>query len=510
MNKNFISKFETKNGYKLGSFDAYYDESEDLMAKNNYIAPIAARNKLKGMPTAYRAAIENKNGEYIGFIGLYDVDAKNKTASVRFETNRDLFSEDIREIYDMFESYLSKSLNIQQINKLLYYSDNSKFESNLSRLYSGLGIKDEIVPKCNIMITNQFLEQGVSEEVLTKFRNDYNNPKLNLQMPFTIVIDNRVVGIIGLSDLIWSNQRANLCIYLDKSLGDEVARELSSSIIDDYLEYVHNSNVHSVAFNVSGRNKSMLDLIGKSKMDYYSRVPFGSYVEGNLVDRLMFQHVPGMEKDGSIVIPESIIVPAFAFDGEKSELSDRIDLDGGFKMIRPSAFEKENVDFNEVLKGYVEAMQNREEFTIPLGDDKYFLQVGNDNYGLTKALKGYSYVILDDNNNFIGFVNKLRENANGRNVEVEIGITPAYQGHGLGKKALNKFYDELFSTGVASVTSNVFGFNNKSRSLHEKVASLYGVRIESYYVNGELYNMNNYSKVNEAPFERMKEYYKKL
>ena len=501
MNKNFISKFETKNGYKLGSFDAYYDESKDLIMNNNDINHLEAENMLKkGMPTAFRAAIENKNGEYIGFIGLYDVDAKNKTASVRFETNCDLSNEDIREIYGMFEDYMCNSLNIKSIPKFLFNSENVAFNYN----------RKKVETSCNIKVTNQFLKEGVSDEVLAKFRRYYNNPKLNLQMPFTIVINDRVVGIIGLSNLSWANQRANLCIYLDKSLGDEVARELSSSIIDDYLEYVHNSNVHSVTFSVSGRNKPMLDVIEKSKMDYYSRVPFGSYVEGNLVDSLMFEHFPGMAKNDSIIIPENILVPASEFDGEKSELSDRINLDGGFKMIRPSAFEKENVDFNEVLKGYVEAMQNREEFTIPLGEDKYFLQVGNDNYGLTKALKGYSYVILDDNNNFIGFVNKLRENANGRNVEVEIGITPAYQGHGLGKKALNKFYDELFSTGVASVTSNVFGFNNKSLSLHEKVASLYGVRIESYYVNGKLYNMNNYSKVNKAPFERMREYYKKL
>ena len=501
MSKNFISKFETKNGYKLGSFDAYYDESKNLIMNNNGINHLEVENMLKkGMPAAYRAAIENKKGEYIGFIGLYDVDAKNKTASVRFETNCDLSNEDIREIYGMFEDYMCNSLNIKSIPKFLFNSENVAFNYN----------RKKVETSCNIKVTNQFLKEGVSEEVLAKFRRYYNNPNLSLNMPFTIVINDRVVGIIGLSNLSWANQRANLCIYLDKSLGDEVARELSSSIIDDYLEYVHNSNVHSVTFNVSGRNKPMLDVIEKSKMDFYSRVPFGSYVEGNLVDSLMFEHFPGMEKNDSIIISENILVPASEFDGEKSELSDRINLDGGFKMIRPSAFEKENVDFNEVLKGYVEAMQNREEFTIPLGEDKYFLQVGNDNYGLTKALKGYSYVILDDNNNFVGFVNKLRENANGRNVEVEIGITPVYQGYGLGKKALNKFYDELFSTGVASVTSNVFGFNNKSLSLHEKVASLYGIRIEAYYINGKLYNMNNYSKVDTAPFERMKEYYKKL
>lgn len=108
----------------------------------------------------------------------------------------------------------------------------------------------------------------------------------------------------------------------------------------------------------------------------------------------------------------------------------------------------------------------------------------------------YSYVVIDDKNNYAGYINILRSNANGKNVEVEIGIDPKLQHNGLGTTVINNFYDELFSTGVASVTSAVFEFNNPSKKLHEKVAQLNGVRLESYYVNGRLWDMNFYSKVN--------------
>ena len=142
-------------------------------------------------------------------------------------------------------------------------------------------------------------------------------------------------------------------------------------------------------------------------------------------------------------------------------------------------------------------MQNRDDFTIPLGEDKYFLQRENGNYGISKALMNYSYIVLDENNNYAGYINILRSNANGKNVEVEIGIDPKMQHKGLGTVVINRFYDELFSTGVASVTSTVFEFNNPSIRLHEKVAELNGIRLESYYINGKLWDMNIYSKTND-------------
>ena len=199
------------------------------------------------------------------------------------------------------------------------------------------------------------------------------------------------------------------------------------------------------------------------------------------------------------------MITASFLDTKKKEMDNKIELPNGFKMVKPSVFEEENIDFDTVLQEHIKAMQNREGYTIPLGEDKYFLQKGNGNYGISKALHNYNYIVLDDKNHYAGYINILRTNANGKNVELEIGIDPKLQHKGLGTSVINRFYEELFSVGVASVTSSVFSFNNPSMKLHEKVAELNGIRLESYYVNGKLWDMNFYSKVNNNIKENKEE-----
>ena len=482
MNENFIAKFQTNN-YLIGSFDAYIELSKELIKSNSGISDEEVETILKSMPTTYRAAITNKNGDYIGYIGLYNVDAKNNTSSIRFEVNNDLSKDDKNEILNEFKKYLSDSLNITEIEELMY-TTNKQTEVE----------KKEIVPSSNIIISNELLIPGISEQDLEKFSQDYTIPKL--QLPFTIKNNDRTIGIIGLSSLIWSNKRANLNIFLDKGLGDDISNELSGYIIDDYINYVHNSNVHNITLSVNGSNKNMLEILSNTNMNYYGQIPFAAINGNNIESNLMFQHIPNMKKERGILIPDNNSISLSSLDTDKKELSERIDLGNGFKMISPKSFEKEGIDSNKVLQEHIKAMQNREGFTVPLGEDKYFLQKGNGNYGISKALMNYSYVVLDENNSYSGYINILRSNANGKNAEVEIGIDPKLQHKGLGTVVINRFYDELFSIGVASVTSAVFEFNNPSIKLHEKVAELNGIRLESYYVNGKLWNMNLYSKTN--------------
>lgn len=483
MNENFIVKLKTNN-YLIGSFDAYIELSKELIKNNSNISNEEVETILKSMPTTYRAAITNKNGDYIGYIGLYNVDAKNNTSSIRFEVNNDLSKDDKNEILNEFKKYLSYSLNITEIEEFMY-TTNKQTEVE----------KKEIVPSSNIIISNELLIPGISEQDLEKFSQDYTIPRL--QLPFTIKNNGRTIGIIGLSNLIWSNKRANLNIFLDKELGDEISNELSGYIIDDYINYVHNSNVHNITLSVNGSNKNMLEILSNTNMNYYGQIPFAAINGNNIESNLMFQHIPNIKKERGILIPDNNSISLSSLDTDKKELSERIDLGNGFKMISPKSFEKEEIDSNKVLQEHIKAMQNRDRFTIPLGEDKYFLQKGNENYGISKALMNYSYVVLDENNNYAGYINILRSNANGKNVEVEIGIDPKIQRKGLGSIVINRFYDELFSTGVASVSSFVFEFNNPSIKLHEKVAELNGIRLESYYINGKLWNMNIYSKIND-------------
>ncbi len=482
MNENFIAKLQTDK-YLIGSFDTYIELSKALIKNNSNISDAEVDMILKSMPTTYSAAITNKNGDYIGYIGLYNVDDKNNISSIRFEVNCNLEPEDRNEILNEFKKYLFESLNMTEIEEFIYIAPGyTKIE------------KKELVPNSNIVVPSKFLIPGIAKEDLERFSQDYTIPKLEL--PFTIKSNGRTIGIVGLSNLIWLNKRANLNIFLDKELGDDISNELSGYIINDYISYVHNSNVHNITLYVNSSNKDMLDILSDTSMNYYGQIPFAAINEDNLESNLMFQHIPNMKKEKGMFIPSGNSISLSSLNTEKKELVEKLDLENGFKMISPKAFEKENIDFNKVLQGHIKAMQERDRFTKPLGEDKYILQRGNENYGIVAALKNYSYVILDENDDYSGYINILRSNANGKNAEVEIGIAPKLQHKGLGTIVINRFYDELFSIGVASVSSAVFEFNNPSIKLHERVAELNGIRLESYFINGKLWNMNFYSKIN--------------
>ena len=482
MKDGYIEKFSTTN-YSIGSFDVYQDDSKELLISNNGYMSEKADDILKRMPTSYRASILDKEGNYVGFIGLSDVVASEGCASIRLECGIELEEDDKREILDIFKTWANDSLNINMINEEVY-SSNVGTQINVNN----------ILPKANVIIESNILFPGISDDTLEYFSSNYTIPRL--QLPFTIKSSDRAIGIIGLSNVIWSNKRANLQLFLDPKFGDDIANQLSSYIIDDYLDYVHRCDIHNVTFSVSGSDKNKLDILEKSSMNYYGYIPYGSMWNGNVESNMMFQHTPNMKKVNGVYIPENITKASQLFDTEKTEMDEVIELDEGYKLVSPKAFEELGINAQEVMDGHIEAMKDRDNFTIPLGEDKYMLQKGNGNYGISKALMNYSYVLLDENNKYAGYINTLRSNAEGKNVEIEIGIDPKLQNNGLGTRVINKYYDELFSVGCASVTSSVFEFNNPSIKLHEKVAELNGVRLESYYINGRLWDMNMYTRVN--------------
>ncbi len=494
MNKNFIVKLQTEK-YIIGSFDAYLNRSKKLIKENSNLSDEEVDIIIKSMPTTYRAAITDKNEHFIGYIGLFNVDAKNNISSIRLEVNNNLEQNDKNEILNEFKKYLFESLNINYIEEFIY---KSKKSTEIKKM--------NVIPKSNIIIPNKFLVPGISEETLEKFSESYSIPKL--QMPFTIKSNNRVIGIVGLSNLIWPNKRANLKIFLDKNLGTDISNELSGYIIDDYVNYVHESNIHNITISVNGSNQTMLEILNNTNMNYYGQIPFSAINDERLESSLMFQHIPNMKKDNGIIIPNNKSVSLSSLDTEKKEIAEQIELSNGFKLVSPKLFEDTEMDSNQILEDHIKAMQNREEFSIPLGEDKYILQKGNGNYGISKAMMNYSYILLDENNNYSGYINILRNNANGKNAEIEIGIDPKLQHKGLGTIVINSFYDELFSIGYASVTSAVFEFNNPSIKLHEKVAELNGIRLDAYYINGKLWDMNFYSKINNSLKEESKVKYK--
>lgn len=393
MNKNFIPKLETDK-YYLGSFDAYQNLLMEI-EKNN-IMPIddATEKIISSMPGEYRAAIVDKKGNYIGFIGLYDVDSQNQATSIRLDIVNDLSKEDKDSILEEYKKYMVNSLNIKNIKGIVYKVKNKYELENEKRITSP-----------NIYIPNELLIPGISEEVLEKFQEEYDIP--SLKMAYTIQNEDKVIGIIGVSNVIWSNKRANLNLFIDRSLGDDIVNVLSSYIIDDYLTLVHSANIHSVNFAVSSSDKNMMEILEDTDMNFYAQIPFSS-INGDLLEaRNLYQHIPRMEKQSQIAIPLDDKVKVSLFDTEKKAIRPMIVLPNGYQLVSPKVFLENNIDFEKVLDGHTMAMQERERFTIPLGEDKYFLQKYNGEDNLADALRNYSYILLDQNDNYFGFINRV-------------------------------------------------------------------------------------------------------
>ena len=486
MKENFIRKLVSSN-YQIGSFDVYLEEVKELIKTNSNLSDEEVEITLKSIPTTYRASILDNNNEFIGYIGLYNIDFKNDVASIRFEVNKELIKEYSNEIINTYKKYINDSINIHNFQEVICINP---INTNINKM------KINTIP--SIIVTNNLLVSGIKDNVLEEYSNLYEIPKL--QMPFTIINSGKVLGIIGLSNLSWSNRRANLNIFLDQELGDDIINDLSSLLIDDYINYVHSSNIHNINLTIPYSNHNILDIIKNTNMNYYGAIPFGAYYNDMLESNLLFQHIPNMEKE-HIIIPENKYIEVSKFETSKKELSPTIVLENGVRLISPKLLTDEEI--SNVLKGHIKAMENRDKYTIPLGEDKSILQVGNGNYGLSKAIANYNYLVLDENKDYLGFINILRTNANNHNAEIEIGISPFSQHRHIGTKVINAFYEELFSIGYASITSSVFEFNNPSLRLHDKVAELNGIRLESYYINGKLWDMNIYSRVNNLDNKRL-------
>lgn len=174
-----------------------------------------------------------------------------------------------------------------------------------------------------------------------------------------------------------------------------------------------------------------------------------------------------------------------------------IDIGNGYKLVAPKIFNNLDINIDNIIDSHIEAMKNREKFSIPLGEDKYILQKDTGDEPISNAVMNYSYILLDKHNEYAGYINILRTSPNKVNAEIEVGIKPELQHSGLGKIIINEFYNQLFSIEYASITSAVFEFNKPSIKLHEKIAKLNGIRVESYYINGKLWDMNYYSKTYE-------------
>lgn len=433
----------------------------------------------KLFPTAHRAAIVDKKSEsYVGFISPYNTDNEHQVTSLFMGLKKKLTEEEINEIKDEYLSFLYNDLSLQNIKDEIIIN-----AGEIREIHNYIKIKDKKTSLSN-------LKADVPEDVLQGFKDmGYNIPKLTF--PFRLEDNGKTIGIIGVSNLLWANRRANLQVFFDKNLDDIMVSSIAPYYINQYLKYLEDSNLYNISYSVSGSDESMLNVVDNSDFNLYASIPYASDYDGKTETSYLFQHYPDMEKENIVLPDNEIIEEPFI----KEPLKDVIDLDNGYMAISTKAFEKYNVNINAFVKDHIKSMQNREHFTIPLGEDKYMIQEGNGNYGISKALQNYAYIIVDQNQNYSGFIGIVREN--GRNAELEIGIKPGLQGQGLGTSMVTKFYDELIDKGYKSITAAVFDFNEPSKRLFQKVATFSGKRVGAYYINGKLWDMNYFFKKEE-------------
>ena len=472
----FISKLNTDN-YMLGSFDVYLDEANELIKKH----PTDLAGILEKMPTSLRASIvRKKDNKYLGFISAVDLDYENSCTSLELVLKDYLDEEKTKEIVDAYTEFLYNDLGITSIK-------------NFSELKGSMGTEEcHEVFSAEVLLTSEYLGEGIKEKEKDKLIEEgYNIP--NLQMPCTIMDGYTPVGLIGLTNLIWSNRRADLQVFVDKDRDESYIRDVIPEVINDYLDYVHERNLYNVSMSISGSDTNMMKTVLDSEMNFYASIPYASSYKGNSENKYLFQSYPEMEKVNGLYIPENKIIT-----NPKEitkDFTSVIDLGNGYVAIRPSVFEEKGININKIVKSHINAMQDRNKFTIPLGEDKYMIQEGNGKYGISKAVNNYSYIILDEDMNYVGFTNILRDNS--LNAEIEMALDPKYQSRGIGSSMRKKFYEELFRKGYMSVTSAVFDFNDKSNGLNEKFAKFSGTRIGAYYINGKLHDMNYYTREKE-------------
>ena len=469
----FIPKLYTDN-FMIGSFDVYLDKSKGLIEKNKNLEGL-----LDKMPTSLRASIVSKeDNSYLGFISVLNMNNENGYTSLVLVLENTLEELKTNEIVDKYKEFLLNDLGITDIKDYLLVNGNTTVEENHD------------VISVDILLSDDNLRDGIDEKEKAKLIEEgYNIP--NLQIPCTIMDDNECVGLIGLTNLIWSNRRANLQVFVDKEKDESYIRDVIPGVIDEYLNYVHNRNLYNVSMSVSGSDTNMMNVILDSNMNFYASIPYASNYKGNVESNYLFQSYPGMEKENGLYLPENKIVT-----GEVSkDFKSVIDLGNGYIAMSPKVFEENNIDLSGIVKSHMGAMQDRDRFTIPLGEDKYIIQEGNGNYGISKAVNNFTYVMLDKDMNYVGYTNILRENA--LNAEIEMALKPEYQSKGIGSSMTKKFCEELFKNGYMSVSVAVFDFNTKSKGISQNIFKFDGKRIGAYYINGKLWDMNLYTKENE-------------
>lgn len=129
-NKKFIPKLKLKD-VSIGSFDTFMEGSKEIIKEKLNIKKFVTTNDvddfLNKLPYSYRASIaKNENNEYVGYIGVYDLDFKNNMASIILQTKTKLSDKEINEIINSYKGFLYNDLLIYSIKNLYILNEDEE------------------------------------------------------------------------------------------------------------------------------------------------------------------------------------------------------------------------------------------------------------------------------------------------------------------------------------------------------------------------------------------------
>ena len=539
----FITNFETPGGYKIGSFDSYGDDSSYLIAKailnsfinyfqygsncetfsesqeflnsikdHNYDADDFFKEAkaetivvLDSMDYDYRGSIVDKDNNYIGFISLYGVKPFSQSAGIRIGLYKPLDDKDLCDIIRVFSSWAKDSINIQKIRKVQFVTPDS------INTYSSSKLSDDIVSG----LVGSIAQLDANEKDV---RNSYPTiitpsktlivpvklpDKLNsladlfliddpreICLPHTICVNDKDIALLGLKNVTSYNRRADLELW---SLPEFSPKTIAAGI-NEYTRFVQKRGLFNIECDVANSEEDKLIALVDSNYDRCGSIKYGRY-NGICAESLhVFQNYPGMPHTSKLNLSDIIDCQKYYSDREfnKYLMSDILTLDNGYTLYSPEHLLYEGYDINKILNGHVKATLNWDNFSIPLGCyAKRIFEWGKiGEYGLACDFMDYTYILLDYQKNYSGFINICYNS--GKNVEIELGIVPEKQGQHIGYFVLEAFYRELFRQGCLSVTYNVFEFNEKSQRLQQKFTSKEGTRNYDSYAYGRLWNSDFY------------------
>ncbi len=480
----FIPKIKL-NSYSLGSFDTFIENSKDLIKEhlniNNSISREDIVYFLKLLPSAYRASIvSNADNEYVGYISVYNMDLKNNMSSIILQTKIKLSRVEISDIVSSYKKFLYNDLYIYNIKDIYIFNEDEEIVE-----HNKFNVE-------NRKIKSNYLEDGIAEKDLKQFKEKfgYNIPKLFF--PFTIKYNKETIAILGTTNVDWVNRRADLNIFLNMESGLEFLKAFMPNNIEQYIYYLHANGLCNISTSVSASDKMLLNVLLNSSMNFYAAIPYDSVWDNNLETKYYFEYYPNMKKIYDVKLPKNKSIP-LSSNYQTKKLNEILYLKNGYIAVSPIILEEKfYVNIADIVKEHIKALQQRENFSIPLGEDKYFIQEGNGMYGISKMVQNFSYVLLNKGLKYIGYCNILRGNK--KSVVIDIAIVPEFQRIGLGSMLLEAFYTELLKKGYMAITSYVFDFNEVSKKMHGKYARYVGTRKKSYYINGKFWDINIYVK----------------